>query len=148
MVNFLFRVYASEEIISQAYAEVQNTSPSTAVGETDYGDQLRRRAKRCANVFTDNGMKSLFAEVLLTAIRQQVRHILSSNPKLEYMELVHFSKRCGDYQRGGARRRTGRTPASPFRIPTRLSQKRQVMTLDTKTEKESFYAANPGERLN
>ena len=80
VVNYLFRTYATNEVIAEAYAEVKNFIQSLRKSETEYGDRLWRKALCCGNVFSDSRLKSLFAEGLLPPIRTQVRHHVQTHP--------------------------------------------------------------------
>ena len=101
VVNYLLRTYATDEIIAEAYSEVTNYIQSTGMSEMEYGDRLWRKALRCGNVFSDDRLKSLYAEGLLPAIRVQVRHHLTTHPRLSFMELTRYAEGCGTAHRGG-----------------------------------------------
>lgn len=57
---------------------------------------------RCGDFFSDNWLKSMYAEDLLPAIQQHVRHHVSTNLKLESSEVVNFTQGCSQAQNGNA----------------------------------------------
>ena len=71
------------------------------MSETEYGDRLWRKALRCGNVFSDSRLKSLFAEGLLPAIRTQVRHHLTTQPRIAFTKLTRYAEGMGTAYRGG-----------------------------------------------
>ena len=101
VVNYLLRTYATNEVMAEAYADVTNFLQSSGMSETEYGDRLWRKALRCGNVFSDSWLKSLFAEGLLPAIGTQMRHHLTTHPRIAFAELTRYVEGMGTAYRGG-----------------------------------------------
>ena len=99
--NYLLRTYATNEVITEAYAEVTNFLQSSGMSETEYGDPFWRKALCCENVFSDNRLKSLFAEGLLPAIRTEVHHHFTTHPGMAFTELTLYAEGMETAYRGG-----------------------------------------------
>ena len=71
------------------------------MSETEYGDRLWRKALRCGNVFSGSRLKSLFAKGLLPVIRTQVRHHLTTHPRIAFTKLPRYVEGMRTAYRGG-----------------------------------------------
>lgn len=84
---------------------------------------------------------SIYGEGVLPAIWQRIRHHISTNPKLEYSEVVNFAQRWSEGQGGMPRLNTQSVPM-PYRTPTISQQEMDVLATDTATDAESFHTAH------
>ena len=100
VVNYVLRTYVTNEVIAEAYAEDTNWIQSSGMSEAECGDSRWRKALRCGNVFSDSRLKSLFAEGPLPAIRTQVRHHLTTHPRITLTELTRYTEGMGTAYRG------------------------------------------------
>lgn len=113
------------------------------MSKKDFGDQLSKKARRCGGLLHDSPLECMHSERVLPAIRQQVRHPIAENPKLEYSEVVNFTQRCGE-----ARRRMCRfnkqLRTTLYCTRNRAQPRRQVLTIGTQTDAELLHQSNAG----
>lgn len=71
-MRYLLVQYATNDIIGDAYTDVLPTLQSSVMSERNLVEKLWKKAFRCRDVFSDNRLKSLFADGLLPPTRPQV----------------------------------------------------------------------------
>lgn len=98
-VNFLLMTYATDDAMAEALLEVEGYKKSTGVTETEFSNELWRRALRCGTVFSGNRLKGIFVEGVLPSIRTQLRNHATDHPKADYETILRFAKGLGSTNR-------------------------------------------------
>ena len=97
--NFLLRMYAMDEVISEAVSDVTSFCQSSNLTEEVYSNQLWDLALRCGTVFSDRRLKSLFVEVLLPTTCAQVRNYLATHLGVKYQAVARYVQAIGETHR-------------------------------------------------
>lgn len=82
VVSFILTIDATEEVIADTYADVNNYSQFSGMSETGFAQKPRNKALRCGNLFSDRRLKSIFVQNVLPAILLKVRNYLTSHPHI------------------------------------------------------------------
>lgn len=69
VVNYLQRTYATDEIIAEEVAEINQFSQPSRMSLPEYAKELWSTALKCCTVYADNGLKGSFIEGLHKTIR-------------------------------------------------------------------------------
>ena len=88
VVHFLLKTYATDEVLAEAYADVQNYAQPSGMSEIDYSRRLYDKALRCGNVFSDQVLKGIFVEGIGESIRAHVRNYLAEHPDVDLTKLA------------------------------------------------------------
>lgn len=101
--DWLLHTYATNANIADAFMDLSSTRQGPEEDETRFSTRLRNSVKRCGNAHSEYEVATLFVQGLIPAISPRVAQESSRRPRMEYVDLVQFTRSEGDAVRAQGR---------------------------------------------
>ena len=95
IVQLLLRTYATDTVLSSAAKDVEGFKQKKQT-ETEFAEQLKRRALLAGNVFSESRLKEIYLDGLLPHLRTNCGNYLVANPSASLLDLAQTALGHGD----------------------------------------------------
>lgn len=92
MVDFLLRMYATNEVVVEASTDGVTLRQGSNMTEKSYSNDLWDKAFQRRSVFVDWRLMSFFVEGLLSETCAQVRNYLATHARANYQSVAQYAQ--------------------------------------------------------